>query len=62
MARSCRDQDTNAKAIRLMREHAGDYPSEHAAITAAARRLEMTPETLRKRIRQVAVDEGRVPR
>ena len=44
-----------------MREHAGDYPSEYAAITAVARRLGMTPETLRKWIRQAAVDEGQAP-
>ena len=55
------DQETRAKAIRLVREHAGDYPSEYAAITAVARRLGMTPETLRKWIRQAAVDEGQVP-
>src|SRR5260370_35477670 len=55
------DQDTKAKAIRLVREHAGDYPSEYAAITAVARRLGMTAETLRKWIRQAAVDEGRAP-
>jgi transposase len=55
------DQDTRAKAIRLVREHAGDYPSEYAAITAVARRLGMTPETLRKWIRQSAVDEGQAP-
>ena len=55
------DQDTRAKAIRLVREHAGDYPSEYAAITAVARRLGMTPETLRKWIRQAAVDEGQAP-
>ena len=54
------DQETKAKAIRLVREHAGDYPSEYAAITAVARRLGMTPETLRKWIRQAAVDEGQV--
>jgi transposase len=54
------DQDTKARAIRLVREHAGDYPSEFAAITAVARRLGMVPETLRKWIRQ-AVDEGRAP-
>ena len=52
------DQETKAKAIRLVREHAGDYPSEYAAITAVARRLGMTPETLRKSNRQAAVDEG----
>jgi hypothetical protein len=39
------DQDTKAKAIRLVREYAGDYPSEYAAITAVARRLGMSPET-----------------
>ena len=33
------DQDTKARAIRLVREHAGDYPSEYAGITAVARRL-----------------------
>src|SRR5258708_36071979 len=52
------DQDTKAKAIRLVREHAGDYPSEYAAITAVARRLGMTAETLRKWIRQAEIDEG----
>jgi transposase len=55
------DQDTRAKGIRLVREHAGDYPSEYAAITAVARRLGMTPETLRKWIRQADVDEGQAP-
>ena len=52
------DQETRAKAIRLVREHAGDYPSEYAAITAVARRLEMTAETLRRWIRQAGIDEG----
>jgi transposase len=55
------DQDTKAKAIGLVGEHAGNYPSEYAAITAVAGRLEMTPETLRKWIRQAAVDEGQAP-
>ena len=56
------DQETRAKAIRLVREHAGDYPSEYAAITAVARRLGMTAETLRKWIRQAEIDyEGQAP-
>lgn len=33
------DEHTKAKAVRLVREHAGDYPSEYAAITAVAARL-----------------------
>jgi transposase len=52
------NQDTRAKAIRLVREHAGEYPSEYAAITAVAGRLGMSAETLRKWLRQAAVDEG----
>ena len=52
---------TKAKAIRLVRDHAGDYPSEYAAITAVSRRLGMTPETLRKWIRRAEVDAGETP-
>ena len=55
------DQETRARAIRLVREHAGDYPSEYAAITAVARRLGMTAETLRKWMRQAEIDEGQAP-
>jgi transposase len=52
------DASTRAKAIRLVREHAGDYPTEWAAITAVSGRLGMSAETLRKWIRQAEVDEG----
>ena len=34
-------QDTKAEAIGLVGDHAGDYPSEYAAITAVAGRLGM---------------------
>jgi transposase len=30
------DPNTKTKAIRLVREHRGDYSTEHAAITAIA--------------------------
>src|SRR5690349_1877418 len=53
------DASTRAKAIRLVREHVGDYPTEYAAITAVAGRLGMTPETLRTWIRQAEVDGGK---
>lgn len=51
-------RETRARAIRLVREHAGDYESEYAAIRAVAGRLGMSGETLRKWIRQAQVDEG----
>ena len=52
---------TKARAIRLVREHTGDYPTEYAAITAVSRRLGMSAETLRKWIRRAEVDEGKAP-
>ena len=55
------DAGTKARAIRLVREHAGDYPTEWAAITAVSGRLGMSAETLRKWIRQAGVDEGQAP-
>ncbi len=52
------DPETRAKAVRLVREHREDYPSEWAAITAVSKRLGMNAETLRNWIRQQQVDEG----
>lgn len=52
------DEATKAKAVRLVVEHRDDYDSEWAAITAISSRLGMTAETLRKWIRQAAIDTG----
>lgn len=54
------DENTKAKAVRLVREHAGDYDSEWAAIKAISGRLGMTAETLRVWVRQAEVDAGAV--
>ena len=51
--------ETKAKAVRLVRDHTGDYPSEWAAISSVASRLGIgSSETLRKWLRQAEVDEG----
>lgn len=52
------DEQTRAKAVRLVTEHVDDYESEWAAITAVAGRLGMTTETLRPWVRQAQVDAG----
>jgi transposase len=55
-------RETREKAVRLVREHAGDYGSEYAAMTAVAARLGIgSAETLRKWVRQSQVDAGEAP-
>src|SRR5688500_12621433 len=49
------------RAMRLVREHRDEHPSEWAAIEAIATKLGMTPETLRKWLRRDAIDHGQRP-
>ncbi len=49
------------KAVRLVREHAADYPPEYAAITAISGRLGMSAETLRGWVRQAEAGAGDAP-
>ena len=54
--------EMKAKAVRLVREHSGDYPSEWAAIGEVAKRLGIgSAETLRKWVRQAEIDDGKKP-
>jgi transposase len=55
------DENTKARAVRLVREHAGDYETEWAAMKAISARLGMSGETLRKWVRQAEVDAGEAP-
>jgi transposase len=52
------DEETRARAVRLVRDHVGDYDSEFAAIKAVAARLGMSTEALRRWVRQAEVDAG----
>jgi transposase len=50
------------RAVRMVSESRGDYPSEFAAIDAVSRKLGIgSPETLRKWIRRAEVDGGQRP-
>ena len=49
------------RAMRLVREHRDEHSSEWAAIESIAKKLGMTPETLRKWLRRDAVDHGQRP-
>jgi transposase len=55
------DENTKARAVRLVREHAGDYETEWAAMKAISARLGMSAETLRKWVRQAEVHAGAAP-
>ena len=52
------DAETKAKAVRLVQDHREDDASEYEAIRTVAGRLGMNTETLRKWLRQAAVDAG----
>src|SRR6185436_18296890 len=49
------------RAMRLVREHRDEHPSEWAAIQSIVGKLGMAPETLRLWLRWEAVDQGQRP-
>ena len=55
------DAETKARAVRLVRDHVGDYDSQFAAIKAVAARLGMSTEALRRWVRQAEIDGGESP-
>jgi transposase len=53
--------EVRERAVRMLIEHRGEYPSEWAAMTAISAKLGMTPETLRIWVRRTEIDDGKRP-
>ena len=49
------------RALRMVQEHRGEYPSEWAAITSIAQKLGINHETLRVWLRRSQTDAGERP-
>jgi len=53
--------EVRERAVRLVREHQGAYPTQWAAITSFAGKIGCAAETLRQWVRRVERDTGRRP-
>jgi transposase len=53
--------EVRERAVRLVREHQGEYPTQWAAITSIAGKIGCSAETLRGWVRRAERDTGRRP-
>jgi transposase len=49
------------RAVRMVFEHQGEYPSQWRAIVSIAEKLDVHRETLRVWVRRAEIDDGRRP-
>ncbi len=52
------DDEFRARAVRLVADHEQDYDTRTACIAAAAKRLSVSADTLRRWVTQTEVDAG----
>ncbi|MTD17480.1 transposase [Nakamurella sp. YIM 132087] len=55
------DPELRARAVRLVAEHRGQYPTETAAVVAVAKQLGVSQESVRRWLTQARVDGGERP-
>ncbi len=53
--------EVRARAVRMVLDHRGDYPSQWAAMTSIAAKIGCTPQTLRNWVRRAERDSGARP-
>jgi transposase-like protein len=51
--------EVRARAVRMVLDHAGEYPSRWAAIVSVAEKIGCVPQTLHEWVRKAEVDSGR---
>jgi transposase len=62
MARSPKyPAELRERAVRMVQEHAQEYPSQWAAITSIAQKIGVNRKTLRMWLRRVEIDSGQRP-
>lgn len=54
-------KEVRERAVRMAFEHEAEYESQWSAVVSVATKHGMTPETLRKWVRQAETDEGHRP-
>ena len=54
-------QEVRERAVRMVQEHRGEYPSEWAAVTSIAGKLGVGTEALRLWLRRAEIEQGNRP-
>jgi transposase len=51
--------EVRARAVRMVSEHEGDYPSRWAAVVSIAEKIGCVPQTLHEWVKKAEVDSGK---